>query len=127
MRAIPPSPVVFFFKFAAGVTQQSKNVEPFSFVLGSQTVIPAFEEAVRGMRVGGVRRIEIDGSIPGLSYPRPRSERFIQGNQYRFGPQPPDLGAQRALDFVLDNPTLSDFNRTLLMDIRLVGVRKSRR
>lgn len=118
---------LLFSKLVTGVTQQSKNVEPFSFVLGSQTVIPAFEEAVRGMKVGGVRRIEIDGSIPGISYPRSRSERFIQGNQYRFGPQPPDLGSQRALDFVLDNPTLSDFNRTLLMDIRLLGVRKSGR
>ena len=26
--------------------------------------------------------------------------------KYRYGPQPVDLGGQRALDFVLDNPTL---------------------
>lgn len=44
----------------------------------------------------------------------------------RFGPQPAELGGQRALDFVLDNPTLQDFNRTLLLDIKLLTVRKAR-
>lgn len=44
----------------------------------------------------------------------------------RFGPQPIELGGQRALDFVLDNPTLQDFNRTLLFDIKLLSVRKAR-
>lgn len=44
----------------------------------------------------------------------------------RFGPQPAELGGQRALDFVLDNPTLQDFNRTLLFDIKLLNVRKTR-
>jgi hypothetical protein len=44
----------------------------------------------------------------------------------RFGPQPAELGGQRALDFVLDNPTLQDFNRTLLLDIKLLSVRKAR-
>ncbi len=37
-----------------------------------------------------------------------------------------DLGGQRALDFVLDNATLRDFNRTLLFDIKLLAVRKPR-
>lgn len=41
--------------------------------------IPAFEEAVAGMRVGGVRRVEVLGEIPALSYPRDRSERFVSG------------------------------------------------
>ena len=44
--------------------------------------------------------------------------------RYRLGPQPHDLGGQRALDFVLDNPTLQPFNRTLLIDISLLSVRK---
>lgn len=42
----------------------------------------------------------------------------------RYGPQPVELGGQRALDFVLDNPTLQDFNRTLLFDIKLLTVRR---
>lgn len=44
--------------------------------------------------------------------------------RYRYGPQPAELGGQRALDFVLDNTTLRDFNRDLLMDIKLLAVRK---
>jgi hypothetical protein len=36
--------------------------------------------------------------------------------------QPIDLGGQRALDFVLDNPTLNDLNRTLLIDVKLLAV-----
>lgn len=45
---------------------------------------------------------------------------------HRYGPQPAELGGQRALDFVLDNPTLQDFNRTLLFDIKLLTVRRAR-
>jgi hypothetical protein len=41
----------------------------------------------------------------------------------QVGPQPAELGGQRALDFVLDNNTLQDLNRTLLFDIKLLAVR----
>ncbi len=41
-----------------------------------------------------------------------------------MGPQPINLSGQRALDFVLDNETLQDFNRTLLFDIKLVSISK---
>mmetsp|Transcript_31659 Transcript_31659/g.38242 ORF Transcript_31659/g.38242 Transcript_31659/m.38242 type:complete len:85 (-) Transcript_31659:590-844(-) len=83
------------------------------------------------MAVGGLRRIEVPGSHPELSYPRDKFERFEGGaefgttgiGKYRLGPQPSELGGQRALDFVLDNPTLQDFNRTLVFDIRLLSVR----
>ena len=34
------------------------------------------EEAVAGMRAGGLRRIEIPGSIPELGYPLARNVRF---------------------------------------------------
>ena len=34
------------------------------------------------------------------------------GCRYRYGPQPADFDGQRALDFVLDNNTLNDTNRT---------------
>lgn len=46
------------------------------------------------------------------------------GRRYRVGPQPAELGGQRALDFVLDNPTLQDFNRNLVFDIKLLAVRR---
>jgi hypothetical protein len=94
---------------------------PFEFVIGKHQAIPAIEEAVQGMMTGGIRRIQIPGDHPELSYPRNRSERF-DGGSYRLGPQPLDLGGQRALDFVLDNPTLNDLNRTLLIDIKLLRV-----
>lgn len=48
------------------------------------------------------------------------------GHRYRYGPQPSELGGQRALDFVLDNPTLNDTNRTLLFDIKLLAVRPAK-
>ena len=49
---------------------QAKKIEstretdaPFIFKLGAGEAIPAFEEAVREMRVGGIRRIEIPGEL----------------------------------------------------------------
>lgn len=92
--------------------------EPFVFTLGRGEAIPAFEEAVAGMRVGGVRRIEIPGELEEkLGYSRDKALR------YNVGPKPSTFGGQRALDFVLDNQTLRDFNRTLLFDIRLSALR----
>ena len=107
----------------------SRSGVTFEFVVGAGYAIPAIEEAVKGMAVGGIRRLEVRGEIPELSYPRDRNERFTNEiffdkiYKYKKGPQPTDLGGQRALDFVLDNPTLQDFNRTLLFDIKLVAVR----
>lgn len=50
--------------------------------------IPAFEEAVAGMAGGGLRRIEVPGARPELSYARERSDRFAnelfgEGSKYR--------------------------------------------
>lgn len=108
------------------IENTSKRDDPFVFKLGSGTVIAAFEEAVASMNVGGLRRVEIPGDHPELSWPRDRSERFVDlvNLKYRYGPQPSELGGQRALDFVLDNPTLQDFNRTLVIDFRLLNIRK---
>jgi hypothetical protein len=44
--------------------------------------------------------------------------------RYSVGPVPSTFGGKRTLDFVLDNRTLKDFNRTLLFDIRLSNIRK---
>lgn len=86
------------------------------------------------MRVGGIRRIEVPGAVPELGYARDRKDRFtddlisadLKIYRYRRGPQPVELGGQRALDFVLDNPTLRDFNRNLVFDIKLLAVRSPR-
>ena len=63
-------------------------------------VIPAFEECVKDMRVGGIRRIIVR---PGeLSYPGTltrRGGRFDEG----IGPVPNSLSGRRALEFVLRN------------------------
>jgi len=115
------------------IDNSSVRDEPYTFILGKHEAIPAFEQAVSTMKPGGIRRVEIPGEIPELSYPRDRSQRFTnelipssEGKiyKYRYGPQPSELGGQRSLDFVLDNPTLYDLNRTLLMDIKLLRVRR---
>jgi len=115
---------------AKRIDNTSTRDEPFEFVLGSDEVIGAFNECVAGMRVGGLRRMEVPGETRGnekLSYPIDSKERFknLVPLEYAKGPQPKDLGGQRALDFVLDNPTLQPFNRTLLFDVSLIGVRSN--
>ncbi|XP_073012898.1 peptidyl-prolyl cis-trans isomerase FKBP19, chloroplastic isoform X1 [Typha latifolia] len=81
----------------------------FKFKLGSQQVIPAFEEAVAGMALGGVRRIIVP---PELGYP--------DSDFNKLGPRPTNFSGQRALDFVLRNQGLID--KTLLFDIELLKI-----
>ncbi|XP_022145793.1 peptidyl-prolyl cis-trans isomerase FKBP19, chloroplastic [Momordica charantia] len=81
----------------------------FKFRLGSQEVIQAFEEAIKGMALGGIRRIIVP---PELGYPE---------NDYnKRGPRPTTFSGQRALDFVLRNQGLID--KTLLFDIELLKI-----
>ncbi|XP_062155705.1 peptidyl-prolyl cis-trans isomerase FKBP19, chloroplastic [Alnus glutinosa] len=81
----------------------------FKFRVGSHEVIPAFEEAVSGMALGGIRRIIVP---PELGYPE---------NDYnKSGPRPTTFSGQRALDFVLRNQGLID--KTLLFDIELLKI-----
>ncbi|KAL3649914.1 Peptidyl-prolyl cis-trans isomerase fkbp19, chloroplastic [Castilleja foliolosa] len=81
----------------------------YKFRLGSQEVIPAFEEAVSGMALGSIRRIIVP---PELGYPE---------NDYnKKGPRPTTFSGQRALDFVLRNQGLID--KTLLFDIELLKI-----
>ncbi|CAA2977894.1 peptidyl-prolyl cis-trans isomerase FKBP19, chloroplastic [Olea europaea subsp. europaea] len=81
----------------------------FKFRLGSQEVIPAFEEAVSGMALGGIRRIVVP---PELGYP--------ENDFNKKGPRPTTFSGQRALDFVLRNQGLID--KTLLFDIELLKI-----
>ena len=116
--------VVEWVGYTAGY--QAKKIEstretdtPFVFVVGEGRAIPAFEEAVLEMKQGGIRRIEIPGELEEkLAYSRDPAMR------YAVGPEPTTFAGKRALDFVLDNRTLKDFNRTLLFDIRLSNIRK---
>lgn len=81
----------------------------FRWQVGSNQVIPAFEEAILGMQPGGVRRIIVP---PELGYPN--------NDMNRAGPKPTTFSGQRALDFVLRNQGLID--KTLLFDIELMRV-----
>ncbi|KAH6809832.1 FKBP-like peptidyl-prolyl cis-trans isomerase family protein [Perilla frutescens var. frutescens] len=81
----------------------------YKFRLGSQEVIPAFEEAVSGMALGGIRRIVVP---PELGYP--------ENDFNKKGPRPTTFSGQRALDFVLRNQGLID--KTLLFDIELLKI-----
>ncbi|KAI3467819.1 hypothetical protein Pfo_024482 [Paulownia fortunei] len=86
----------------------------YKFRLGSQEVIPAFEEAVSGMALGGIRRIIVP---PELGYP--------ENDFNKKGPRPTTFSGQRALDFVLRNQGLID--KTLLFDIELLKIVPNRR
>ncbi|KAG2428533.1 hypothetical protein HYH02_014337 [Chlamydomonas schloesseri] len=116
------------------IDNTSVRDEPYEFKLGSGQAIKAFEIAVSNMKAGGIVRVEVPGELPDLAYPLDRNQRFtgelispdLKIYKYRYGPQPYELGGQRALDFVLDNATLRPFNRTLLFDIKLLAVRKAR-
>ena len=83
----------------------------FRFTLGDGSVIPGFDEAVRGMRVGGVRRAVVPVE---LGYPG--------GEFSKIGPKPSNFSGRRALSFVLKNQGLID--KTLLFDVELLRVKK---
>ncbi|KAK9857988.1 hypothetical protein WJX84_004054 [Apatococcus fuscideae] len=81
----------------------------FKFTLGDHSVIPAFEEAVSGMKIGGIRRIVVP---PEIGYP---------DNDFRKqGPVPTTFSGKRTLDFVLKNHGMID--KTLLFDIELIKI-----
>mmetsp|Transcript_39539 Transcript_39539/g.126135 ORF Transcript_39539/g.126135 Transcript_39539/m.126135 type:complete len:209 (-) Transcript_39539:221-847(-) len=105
---------------AKGGAFEGNDTEFLRFKLGAGEVIPAFEEAVAGMKVGGVRRIIVS---PGaLGYPedpsRPGTLTFKE-----VGPKPSTFSGKRSLDFVLRDTGLMD--KTLLFDIELMDVKKS--
>ncbi|KAM7487061.1 hypothetical protein LguiB_024545 [Lonicera macranthoides] len=92
-----------------GGSFEGDEKEFYKFRLGYHEVIPAFEEAVSGMALGGIRRIIVP---PDLGYPE---------NDYnKSGPRPTTFSGQRALDFVLRNQGLID--KTLLFDIELLKI-----
>jgi len=94
-----------------GSSFSGEDKDFYRFQLGSGQVIPAVEEAVAGMKPGGIRRIIVPVE---LAYP---------DNDWRKqGPAPTTFAGQRALDFVLQNKGMID--KTLLIDIELVKVQR---
>merc|ERR1712054_462364 len=100
-----------------GAFQDDTGATLLRFNLNDGSMIPAVNEAVAGMRAGGIRRILIR---PGpLSYP------FIAPGKQSFdsvGPRPSTLSGRRALDFVLKNDGAID--KTILMDLELLEKRE---
>ena len=82
-------------------------------VVGSGTVVPALEGALRSMRPGGIRQVVVPYGA--LSYPPDDLEHV------RVGPKPTTFSGQRALNFVLENPRV---DRTLLFNVKLIRVDK---
>ncbi|CAI5487630.1 unnamed protein product [Closterium sp. Naga37s-1] len=94
---------------AKGGSFEGNEKDFFRYHVAQGEVIPAFEEAVASMKLGGVRRIVVP---PEIGYP-----------DYSFnkqGPKPTTFSGQRALDFVLKNQGLID--KTLLFDIELLKI-----
>lgn len=85
------------------------NKEYYRFKLGSNQVIPAWEEGLIGMREGGIRRLIVPEE---LGYPN--------GNWDIAGPKPTTFSGERALGFVLQNQGFVD--KTLLFDIALIRI-----
>jgi len=85
--------------------------EPYRFKLASGQVIPAVEEAVAGMKLGGIRRIVV-----------PTELGWNEGGAWRkLGPPPSTFSGQRALDFVLSDRN-GMIDKTLLITVELKNV-----
>ncbi|CAI5516557.1 unnamed protein product [Closterium sp. Naga37s-1] len=94
---------------AKGGSFEGNEKDFFRYHVAQGEVIPAFEEAVASMKLGGVRRIVVP---PEIGYP--------DNNFNKQGPKPTTFSGQRALDFVLKNQGLID--KTLLFDIELLKI-----
>eukprot|EP00897_Mesotaenium_endlicherianum_P004115 jgi/Mesen1/3731/ME000203S02820 len=136
---------------AKGGSFEGSEKDFFRFQLGAGQVIPAFEEAIVGMHVGGVRRhacfqlplfIQALSSVLGhrkLWFTNmhevgahenvcriivPPDLGYPDNDLNRLGPKPITFSGQRALDFVLKNQGMID--KTLLFDIELLKVINTR-
>ncbi|MEW5312759.1 MAG: hypothetical protein WDW38_004368 [Sanguina aurantia] len=94
-----------------GSSFSDENKEFYRFVVGGNTVIPAFQEAILGMKVGGIRRLIV-----------PRELGYPKDDWRAAGPPPTTFSGQRALGFVLENQGMID--KTLMFDIELIRVQK---
>ena len=91
-----------------------KDVDYSRTVIGSGTVVPGIEKALKCMKPGGVRQVIVP--YGDLSYPADDLEHT------RVGPKPTTFSGQRALNFVLENARV---DRTLLFNVKLIRIDKS--
>ena len=79
--------------------------------VGDERVIPGFNEALKGMKLGGRRRVIVPAS---QGYPK-------QKQGYKgYLPAPGTFSGKRTLDFLLQNEGMMD--KTLLFDIELLKI-----
>jgi hypothetical protein len=88
-------------------------VDYFRTVLGSKTVIPGLDSALRTMKLGGIRQVIVPYSP--LSYPLGDTSHDL------VGPKPTTFSRMRAVNFVLENPCV---DRMLLFNVKLIRVDK---
>ncbi|KAL3807493.1 hypothetical protein ACHAXA_003984 [Cyclostephanos tholiformis] len=89
-----------------------KDLDYFRTVLGSNTIIPGLDSALRTMKVGGIRQVIVPYGP--LSYPS-----GVDRDHDAIGPKPTTFSGMRALNFVLENPRV---DRTLLFNLKLIRV-----
>eukprot|EP00747_Dinoflagellata_sp_TGD_P068597 gnl/TRDRNA2_/TRDRNA2_155774_c0_seq1.p1 gnl/TRDRNA2_/TRDRNA2_155774_c0~~gnl/TRDRNA2_/TRDRNA2_155774_c0_seq1.p1 ORF type:complete len:350 (-),score=48.12 gnl/TRDRNA2_/TRDRNA2_155774_c0_seq1:21-962(-) len=101
---------------AKGGAFQDDESNLLRFKLDDGTVIRAVNEAVKGMRKGGIRRIV---TVPGdLYYPNEKGSSVKQSFNEGVGPVPRTFSGKRALDSVLKNPGLID--KSIVFDVELL-------
>jgi FKBP-type peptidyl-prolyl cis-trans isomerase 2 len=81
-------------------------------VVGDGTVITALDDAVQGMRQGGVRQIIVPEAY---GYPKTDMPHDV------VGPKPTTFSGMRALNFVLEN-NQGTLDKTLLINVQIVRV-----
>ena len=91
----------------------NEDKDYFRFRADDSDVLPAFREAIMGMKVGAIRRIIVPPHAE-LGYPENR-------NWKKMKPKPNNFSGERALGFVMENQGMID--KTLLFDIELMDVR----
>mmetsp|Transcript_28864 Transcript_28864/g.84614 ORF Transcript_28864/g.84614 Transcript_28864/m.84614 type:complete len:236 (+) Transcript_28864:1-708(+) len=96
-----------------GAFEGIDGVNYANFAIGDGSVIPAIDEAVRGMRAGGIRRIIVPEEI---GYPKDGFK--------RVGPKPNTFSGERALDFVLSSSDSAMVDKTLMFDLKLVKINR---
>ena len=94
-------------------TRPDEDKELYRATIGTNTIVPGVEEALLGMRVGGIRQVVVPIS---LSYPPD------DASTKRVGPRPTSFSGERALDFVMTSNDLID--KTLLFNVKLKRVDK---
>ena len=92
-----------------GDPSTANKFEPFIFTVGNGAAVPGLDEAVRGMRKGGVRRIVVPSTIA-YSLPLNKSP----------GPVPDDFGSKRQIERELQR---SDPYNYFLFEVEATNVR----